>query len=90
MKLKGERVDIHQMTICDLCGAKKTDKPVLIYKFVLKGDKGDDETDELELCVDCKKKIIPLIQACLRNKEKLHNIVMMNAGILDFLKEILL
>jgi hypothetical protein len=92
MKLYGEKliIDTSKMTICDLCGAKKTDKPVQIYKFKLEGDKGDDETDELELCLDCKKKIIPLIQTCLRNREKVHNIVGMNAAIFELLKEILM
>jgi len=92
MKLQGEKllIDTTNMTLCDMCGAKKTDKPVQIYTFILKGDKGDDETDELELCLDCKRRIIPLIQACLKNRETLHNIVGMNANILNFLKEILL
>jgi hypothetical protein len=92
MKLKGEKltIDTTNMLLCDLCGNKRTDKPINTYRIALLNDKEIEETDQIDLCLDCKVKIIPILQICLRNKEKLHNIIGMNASIFELLKEILL
>ena len=91
MKLKGEKVDISNVLSCDLCGNKRTDKPINTYRIALLNTNNDtEETDQIDLCLDCKKRIIPILQACLRHKDKLQNIIGMNAGIFELLKEILL
>jgi hypothetical protein len=91
MKLHGTKlvIDTSKMLLCDLCGNKRTDKPINTYKIALLTDNEIEETDEIDLCLDCKKKIIPILQSCLRHKEKLHNIIAMNAGIFELLKEVL-
>ena len=96
MKLKGSKlvIDTTNMLLCDLCGNKRTDKPINTYRIALLNDKETnnniEETDQIDLCLDCKKRIIPILQSCLRHKDKLQNIIGMNAGIFELLKEILL